>query len=147
MVPFKTYKSLVQLKHKEGTLFEVVGDSSMLPKWFRTEYLDDPKTVYVNPWFVEVIFGKDGWYIPHFEITSRTLLQVTHWRPEEDAEILIFGPSHYRKDVSPHGPKGDCPYRSPSTAFLLTQRRTFLQRMRPSVFLRRLMRPPPSCLL
>ncbi|XP_041494329.1 KH domain-containing protein 3-like [Microtus oregoni] len=100
MVPFKTYKSLVQLKHKEGTLFEVVGDSSTLPKWFRTEYLDDPETVYVNPWFVEAIFGKDGWYILHVESTSHTLLQVTHWHPEEDAEILIFGPPHYQEDVS-----------------------------------------------
>ena len=100
MVPFKTYKSLVQLKHKEGTLFEVVGDSSTLPKWFWTEYLDDPKTVYVNPWFVEAIFGKNGYYIPHVESTSRTLLQVTHWRPEEDAEILIFGPPYYQEDVS-----------------------------------------------
>ncbi|XP_057622243.1 KH domain-containing protein 3-like [Chionomys nivalis] len=100
MVPFKTYKSLVQLKHKEGTLFEVVGDSSTLPEWFRTEYLDDPETVYVNPWFVEAIFGKDGEYIPHVETMSRTLLQVTHWHPEEDAEILIFGPPYYQEDVS-----------------------------------------------
>ena len=100
MVPFKTYKSLVQLKHKEGTLFEVVGDSSTLPKWFWTEYLDDPKTVYVNPWFVEAIFGKNGYYIPLVESTSRTLLQVTHWHPEEDAEILIFGPPYYQEDVS-----------------------------------------------
>ncbi|XP_013201827.1 KH domain-containing protein 3-like [Microtus ochrogaster] len=100
MVPFKTYKSLVQLKHKEGTLFEVVGDSSTLPEWFRTEYLDDPKTLYVNPWFVEAIFGKDGEYIPHVESTSRTLLQVNHWHPEEDAEILIFGPPYYQEDVS-----------------------------------------------
>ncbi|XP_049980253.1 KH domain-containing protein 3-like [Alexandromys fortis] len=100
MVPFKTYKSLVQLKHKEGTLFEVVGDSSTLPEWFHAGYLDDPKTVYVNPWLVEAIFGKDGEYIPHVESTSRTLLQVTHWRPEDDAEILIFGPPYYQEDVS-----------------------------------------------
>lgn len=58
MAPFKTYKSLVQLQHKEGTLFEVVGDSSTLPKWFYTEHLDDPKTVYVNAWLVEAIFGE-----------------------------------------------------------------------------------------
>ncbi|XP_049995970.1 KH domain-containing protein 3-like [Alexandromys fortis] len=100
MVPFKTYKSLVQLKHKEGTLFEVVGDSSTLPEWFHAGFLDDPKTVYVNPWFVEAIFGKNGYYIPHVESTSRTLLQVTHWHSEEDAEILIFGPPHYQEDVS-----------------------------------------------
>ncbi|KAH0511772.1 KH domain-containing protein 3 [Microtus ochrogaster] len=100
MVPFKTYKSLVQLKHKEGTLFEVVGDSSTLSEWFRTEYLDDPETVYLNPWFVEAIFGKDGEYIPHVESISRTLLQVTHWHPEEDAEILIFGSPYYQEDVS-----------------------------------------------
>ncbi|CAO2641867.1 KH domain-containing protein 3 [Lemmus lemmus] len=100
MVPFKTYKLLVQLQHKEVTLFEVVGDSSMLPEWFSTEYLDDPKTVYVNAWLVEAIFGKDGEYISHVESTSRTLLQVTQWNPEEDAEILIFGPPFYQDDVS-----------------------------------------------
>lgn len=44
--------------------------------------------------------GKDGEYIPHVEWTSRTLLKVTQWLPEEDAEILIFGPPYYQKDVS-----------------------------------------------
>ncbi|XP_041910658.1 uncharacterized protein LOC119809414 [Arvicola amphibius] len=100
MAPFKAYKSLVQLQHKEGTLFEVVGDSSTLPKWFYIEHLDDPVAVYVKPWLVEAMFGKDGEYITHVECTSRTLLKVTHWRPEEDAEILIFGPPFYQKDVS-----------------------------------------------
>ena len=78
----------------------MVGDSSTLPKWFRTEYLDDPEAVYVNPWFVEAIFGKDGQYIPHVESTSRTLLQVAHWHPEEAAEILIFRPPYYQEDIS-----------------------------------------------
>ncbi|KAM7332022.1 hypothetical protein ACRRTK_008730 [Alexandromys fortis] len=36
----------------------------------------------------------------HVESTSRTLLQVTHWHPKEDAEILIFGPPYYQEDVS-----------------------------------------------
>ena len=49
---------------------------------------------------MEAIFGKNGHYIPHVESTSRTLLQVTHWHPEENAEILIFGPAYYQEDVS-----------------------------------------------
>ncbi|XP_036050237.1 KHDC3-like protein [Onychomys torridus] len=100
MAAFKSFKSLVQLQHKEGTLFQVVGDSSKLPKWFHTEHLDDPKTMYVDAWLVEMMFGKDGEYIPHVECVTRTLLHVNQWNSEEEAEILIFGPPDYQKDVS-----------------------------------------------
>ncbi|XP_028720246.1 KH domain-containing protein 3-like [Peromyscus leucopus] len=100
MTAFKSFKSLVQLKHQEGTLFKVVGDSRKLPGWLHPEYLDDPETVYVDAWLVEKMFGKDGEYIPHVECVTRTVLQVNQWKPEEEAEILIFGPPDYQKDVS-----------------------------------------------
>ncbi|XP_059125036.1 KH domain-containing protein 3-like [Peromyscus eremicus] len=100
MAAFKSFKSLVQLQHQEGTLFKVVGDSSKVPKWFHPEHLDDPETVYVDAWLVEKMFGKDGEYIPHVECVTRTVLHVNQWNPEEEAEILIFGPPDYQKDVS-----------------------------------------------
>uniref|UniRef100_A0A8C8W4S4 KH-like RNA-binding domain-containing protein n=1 Tax=Peromyscus maniculatus bairdii TaxID=230844 RepID=A0A8C8W4S4_PERMB len=100
MAAFKSFKSLVQLPHQEGTLFKVVGDSSKLPKWFHTEHLDDPETMYMGAWLVEKMFGKDGEYIPHVECVTRTVLHVNQWNPEEEAEILIFGPPDYQKDVS-----------------------------------------------
>ncbi|XP_035314797.1 LOW QUALITY PROTEIN: KHDC3-like protein [Cricetulus griseus] len=100
MTTFKSFKSLVQLQHKEGTLFEVVGDSSKLPKWFHTKYLGDPKAMYVDAWLLEVMFGRDGEYIPRVESESCTLLlQVNQWEPEEEAEIFIFGPPYYQKHV------------------------------------------------
>ncbi|OBS76785.1 hypothetical protein A6R68_16769 [Neotoma lepida] len=56
--------------------------------------------MYVDAWLVEAMFGRDGEYIPHVECVSRTLLHVNQWNPEEEAEILIFGPPFYQKDVS-----------------------------------------------
>ncbi|XP_052570226.1 KH domain-containing protein 3 isoform X2 [Peromyscus californicus insignis] len=100
MAAHKSFKSLVQLQHQEGTLFKVVGDFRKLPKWFHPEHLDDPVIVYVDAWLVEKMFGKDGEYIPHVECVTRTVLHVNQWNPEAEAEILIFGPPDYQKDVS-----------------------------------------------
>ncbi|XP_050996784.1 KH domain-containing protein 3-like [Acomys russatus] len=95
----KSFQTLVQLKHKQGTLFEVARDSIKLPKWFHAEYLDEPKSVYVEPWLLETMFGKNGEYIPHVECVTHTLIHVNLWDPQEDAEILIFGPPDLQKDV------------------------------------------------
>uniref|UniRef100_A0A8C8UP63 KH-like RNA-binding domain-containing protein n=1 Tax=Peromyscus maniculatus bairdii TaxID=230844 RepID=A0A8C8UP63_PERMB len=100
MTAFKSFKSLVQLQHQEGTSFKVVGDSRKLPLWLHPDYLDGPETVYVDAWLVEKMFGKDGKYIPRVECVTRTVLQVNQWKAEEEAEILIFGPPDYQKDVS-----------------------------------------------
>lgn len=54
----RRFQTLVQLKHKQDTSFEVVGDSIKLPKWFHVEYLDDPTTILVDPWLVEAMFGE-----------------------------------------------------------------------------------------
>ncbi|KAL1779601.1 hypothetical protein HispidOSU_019251 [Sigmodon hispidus] len=75
MAAFKSLKLLIKLRHKEKTLFEVVGGSSKLPKWFHDEHLEDPKLMYADAGLVEAMFGKGGENIPHTECVTRTLIQ------------------------------------------------------------------------
>lgn len=57
MATLKKFPTLVPLNHKEGTVFEI-AEEVKLPKWFRVEYLEDPKRMYVEPSLVEIMFGK-----------------------------------------------------------------------------------------
>lgn len=57
MATLKTFRTLVQLKHKLGKAYEIVGEPR-LPKWFHVEYLEDPKKMYVEPTLVEIMFGR-----------------------------------------------------------------------------------------
>ncbi|XP_029426698.1 KHDC3-like protein [Nannospalax galili] len=100
MATSKRFQTLQQLQQEEGTVFQVVGDLSKLPKWFHTEYLRGPKALHLDAWLVEAIFGQDGEHIPHVECVTHTLLHVNQWDPEGEAEILIFGPPYYQQDVS-----------------------------------------------
>ncbi|XP_019507077.1 PREDICTED: KHDC3-like protein [Hipposideros armiger] len=96
----KRFPTLVQLEQQEGTLFQVLGNLTKRPYWFHNEYLKTPKTVHLEAWLVEAIFGPGGEHIPHVECVSQTLLHVNQWDPEGLAEILVFGRPSYQKDVS-----------------------------------------------
>ncbi|XP_021029081.1 KHDC3-like protein isoform X2 [Mus caroli] len=98
MASLKRFQTLVPLDHKQGTLFEIIGEPK-LPKWFRVECLEDPKRLYVEPRLLEIMFGKDGEHIPHLESMLHTLIHVNVWGPERQAEIWIFGPPPFRRDV------------------------------------------------
>nr|3V69_A Chain A, Protein Filia [Mus musculus]3V69_B Chain B, Protein Filia [Mus musculus] len=98
MASLKRFQTLVPLDHKQGTLFEIIGEPK-LPKWFHVECLEDPKRLYVEPRLLEIMFGKDGEHIPHLESMLHTLIHVNVWGPERRAEIWIFGPPPFRRDV------------------------------------------------
>lgn len=57
MATLKKFQTLVPLNHKQGTLFEIVGEPK-LPKRFCVGYLGDPKRMPVEPRLVEIMFGK-----------------------------------------------------------------------------------------
>lgn len=44
--------------------------------------------------------GQGGEHIPHVECVSQTLLHISQWDPDGEAEILIFGRPYYQMDVS-----------------------------------------------
>ncbi|EPQ12569.1 ES cell-associated transcript 1 protein [Myotis brandtii] len=88
------------LEQRGGAPFQVLGDHAKQPYWFHTEYLKSPKTVHLEVWLVEAIFGPGREHIPHVECVSQTLLHINQWDPEGEAEILIFGRPSYQKDVS-----------------------------------------------
>uniref|UniRef100_A0A480N886 KHDC3-like protein n=1 Tax=Sus scrofa TaxID=9823 RepID=A0A480N886_PIG len=96
----KSFPTLVQLEQREGTLFEVLGNLTKPPYWFHSEYLKSPKAVHLEAWLVEAIFGQGGEHIPHVECVSQTLLHISQWDPDGEAEILIFGRPYYQMDVS-----------------------------------------------
>nr|XP_025863245.1 KHDC3-like protein [Vulpes vulpes] len=96
----RRFPTLVHLEQREGTLFTVLGNLTKRPYWFHIEYLKNPKTVHLEAWLVEAIFGRGAEYIPHVECVSQTLLHVNQWDPEGEAEIFIFGRPDYQKDVS-----------------------------------------------
>nr|XP_055186291.1 KH domain-containing protein 3 [Nyctereutes procyonoides] len=96
----RRFPTLVHLEQREGTLFTVLGNLTKRPYWFHIEYLKSPKTVRLEAWLVEAIFGRGAEYIPHVECVSQTLLHVNQWDPEGEAEIFIFGRPDYQKDVS-----------------------------------------------
>ncbi|ELK23893.1 PREDICTED: KHDC3-like protein [Myotis davidii] len=100
MATTKRFPTLVQLEQRGGAPFQVLGDSAKQPYWFHVEYLKSPKTVHLEAWLVEAIFGPGGEHIPHVECVSQTLLRINQWDPEGEAEILIFGRPSYQKDVS-----------------------------------------------
>nr|KAF6341387.1 KH domain containing 3 like, subcortical maternal complex member [Myotis myotis] len=100
MATTKRFPTLVQLEQRGGAPFQVLGDNTKQPYWFHTEYLKSPKTVHLEAWLVEAIFGPGGEHIPHVECVSQTLLRINQWDPEGEAEILIFGRPSYQKDVS-----------------------------------------------
>lgn len=54
----KPFPTLVQLEQREGTLFQVLGNLTKRPYWFHNEYLKTPKTVHLEAWLVEAIFGE-----------------------------------------------------------------------------------------
>uniref|UniRef100_H0XUH8 KH domain containing 3 like, subcortical maternal complex member n=1 Tax=Otolemur garnettii TaxID=30611 RepID=H0XUH8_OTOGA len=74
---------------------------SKRPYWFHSEFLKSPKTIHLESWLVEAIFGsgRDGERIPHVECISNVLLHVNRWDPKGEAEILIFGRPYYQKDT------------------------------------------------
>ncbi|XP_041603171.1 KH domain-containing protein 3-like [Vulpes lagopus] len=96
----RRFPTLVHLEQREGTLFTVLGNLTKRPYWFHIEYLKNPKTVHLEAWLVEAIFGRGAEYIPHVECVSQTLLHVNQWDPEGEAEIFIFGRPDYQKHVS-----------------------------------------------
>ncbi|XP_055965931.1 KH domain-containing protein 3 [Sorex fumeus] len=100
MAPSQRFPTLLQLEQREGALFKVHGNLSEKPYWFLLDYLKNPKTVHLEGWLVEAIFGRGGKHIPHVECTSQTLLHVSRWDPAGEAEILIFGRPYYQLDVS-----------------------------------------------
>uniref|UniRef100_H0XFX2 KH domain containing 3 like, subcortical maternal complex member n=1 Tax=Otolemur garnettii TaxID=30611 RepID=H0XFX2_OTOGA len=98
----KQFPTLIQVQQREGTLFEVPGSNfSKRPYWFHSEFLKSPKTIHLESWLVEAIFGsgRDGERIPHVECISNVLLHVNRWDPKGEAEILIFGRPYYQKDT------------------------------------------------
>ncbi|KAK1345295.1 hypothetical protein QTO34_014006 [Cnephaeus nilssonii] len=63
----KRFPKLVQLEQRGEAPFQVLSDITKQPCWFHTEYPKSLKTLHLEAWLAEAIFGPGEEHIPHLE--------------------------------------------------------------------------------
>ncbi|EPY76214.1 hypothetical protein CB1_001473001 [Camelus ferus] len=90
----------LELEQRDWTLFEVRGYLTQSPCWLHSEHLMASKAVRLKAWLVEAILGRGGARIPHIQRMSQTVLHVSKWDPEGEAELLMLARPYHQKDAS-----------------------------------------------